>query len=175
MLFLTLAAIGALQSLSTISIIGAKSIYDKWAGQFLSARVEGIATETMAIVDRADADLELVEDAPRPVRVKPYRPRFMAQLVILAKVKFGLLVENEANRLMLRKYLRDVCEQHGLRPSHASAVIDPAVSLCFVPSEAEILAAELRFTRAARTRKGKASRTYRSWFQWLQTVPPVRE
>jgi len=74
----------------------------------------------------------------KPVGVR--RGRYIGVLVRNAKAKFSLPRPNEANRMMVRKYIRDLVEEHGVRPSHAAAIIDVATSMVFIPNVYEIFA-----------------------------------
>jgi len=101
--------------------------------------VERLARSAMAIADSGVADLELIDDPEKRVeRDRPERVHFIGQLVLYARMKWGLLEFNEPNRLMVRKYLLDICERHGVRPGHIATMLDTAVALSFTPLKSDI-------------------------------------
>lgn len=93
-----------------------------------------------------------------------------------AKVKFGTPVDEPANRLVIRKYVSDMMEERGLRPSHIMTYLDLVVELVFVPSESEVQARRLRTSRAWRDRhsfykNALSAAPRRGWFDWLSDAP----
>jgi len=76
----------------------------------------------------------------RPAR----RSLFVGHMIRQVKYKFGMLKRLESNRLMVRKYVLDLCEDRGVRRSHVAGLIDDIVELSFVPSKDDIRRAEMR-------------------------------
>jgi len=74
--------------------------------------------------------------------------RFIASAINEARIEFGLVTECEANRLMVRKFLRDKMKEHGVRPTHIALHLDTAVSLFFVPLDRDVRNRALRNTPA---------------------------
>lgn len=78
--------------------------------------------------------------------------RFVGACVMSAKVVFGTPTDDRANRLVVRKFLRDLMEEHGMRPTHIMKFLDMATELVFIPSASELHAARLRNSRAWKLR-----------------------
>lgn len=57
------------------------------------------------------------------------------------KARFGPLRYSEANRLVVRKYLYDICVQKKMRARHIAEHLDLAVQVVLVPSKSELVAA----------------------------------
>jgi hypothetical protein len=68
------------------------------------------------------------------------RGAYQAKIIALAKAEFGLLKRTEANRLMVRKFLRDQMRDRKMRPTHIAAHLDISVSCFFIPSKADLIA-----------------------------------
>lgn len=89
------------------------------------------------------------------------RVAFTAALVNEARAHWGPLKLIESNRLMVRKFMRDCCLEHGVRPSHMAKHIDPAVAIFFIPSESQVMTKQIRQTSKSMNRS-QEMRT--SWF-----------
>ncbi len=87
----------------------------------------------------------------RAVRKKA---QFRNYLVQQGQAKFGCPQRNEANRLVVRKYLHDVCVDRGLIARHINDHLDIATELVFVPSRNQLLALALSQTELTKTRHG---------------------
>lgn len=100
----------------------------------------------------------VVPQRPPPETVKAVRAedagKFVGACVMSAKVVFGTPTDDRANRLVIRKFLRDLMEEHGMRPTHIMKYLDMTTELVFVPSASELHAARLRNSRAWRLRVG---------------------
>jgi len=79
------------------------------------------------------------------------RGRFQAKLVKLAKSEFGLLKRTEANRLMVRKFLRDHMQDHGMRPTHIAEYLDVSVAIFFIPCRQDLIAHQVGSSMAAQS------------------------
>ncbi len=62
---------------------------------------------------------------------------------------------------MVRKFMRERCIEHGVRPSHIANLIDPACEIFFIPTESQVLAKQIRQTHMSVIR-AREMRT--SWF-----------
>jgi hypothetical protein len=99
--------------------------------------VEFHVVDVMANVDNGDFT-EKEEDVDFSKITS--RGRFQAKLITLAKSEFGLIPRSEANRLMVRKFLRDQMRERGMRPTHIAAHVDVSVSCFFIPSKNDLVA-----------------------------------
>jgi len=124
---------------------------------FLTVAEEVLGDDLARHVDEIDDEVE--ECSSRPVADEPRRitfgkrKTFIAACVLEAKVQFGLPTDCEANRLMIRKFVRDMMVERGMRPTHIAGFLDLVVELVFVPSEDQILARRLRASVAWATRR----------------------
>jgi len=69
------------------------------------------------------------------------------------RVKFGVPNNTEANRLSVRRFAAGIMQKHGVRPTQISKQLPFILELAFVPSDADIHAAEWGRSRAAADRK----------------------
>jgi hypothetical protein len=67
-----------------------------------------------------------------------------------ARCRLGICNDNKANRLMIGKFIRDWMRERGMRPSHIAKYSVIALECYFVPTEAEVFAAEIRSAAQAR-------------------------
>jgi hypothetical protein len=88
----------------------------------------------------ADAAIDVLDDfVDVPVNVVRRKPaRFIASAINMAREEFGLVSKCEANRLMVRKFLRDKMRERKMRPTHIALHLDSAVTLYFTPLERDI-------------------------------------
>lgn len=125
--------------------------------------VEEHVTNVLAHVDNGDFSTEEEEkDGFYTAGMK--RGRFQAKLVAIAKAEFGLLPRTHANRLMVRKFLRDHMRERGMRPTHIAMHLDVSVACFFIPSEQDMLAHQLGASREALTREGVINTLWESYF-----------
>lgn len=108
-------------------------------------------SDVMANVDTEDFSLE-EEKAGGFYTVGMKRGKFQAKLIQIAKAEFGLLRRTEANRLMVRKFLRDHMREHGMRPTHIAQHLDVSTACFFIPSEQDMIAHQLGASREALSR-----------------------
>lgn len=92
------------------------------------------------------------------------RGRFQGKVVSIAKAEFGYLQRTEANRLMVRKFMRDFMRERGMRPTHVAQHLDVSVACFFIPSDQDMLAHQVGATRDALTRNGMINTLWESYF-----------
>lgn len=117
--------------------------------------MESIVASVLASVDNDVA----VEDVPS---LSP--TRFQAYLIQSAKAEFGPLRRLESNRLMVRRFMRDLARERKVRPSHIQAHLDAAVAIYFIPSDGEIVAHQVGASREAHVRAWQLSDVWESFF-----------
>jgi len=96
--------------------------------------------------------------------VRKMRGRFQAWLIGEAKIEFGMLQRSESNRLMVRKYLKDLMINKGMRPSHIHANLDMSVAIFFIPSKIDIAVNSVGATLDAQRRNDKYYGEWTSMF-----------
>jgi len=69
------------------------------------------------------------------------------------RVKFGVPSNTESNRLAIRRFASGIMQKHGVRPTQISKMLPFIVEVAFVPSDADIHAAEWGRSLAAVKRK----------------------
>jgi hypothetical protein len=112
---------------------------------YVPIEVERHVADVMREVTKASESLvEEVIGSGRPARI-----RYTARLILEAKAEFGLLKNIEANRLMVRKWMRDTARAHGLRNIHIATMLDSTVSLFFLPSDHDIVTGYVGYTDTA--------------------------
>lgn len=111
--------------------------------------------EIIAVAESSDDDTvterHLTDEQPK--RATKHRGSFRNFLVQKGQTKFGCPARNEANRLVVRKYLHDVCCDSGLIARHINDHLDIATELVFVPSRAHLISLALAHTELSRTRR----------------------
>jgi len=88
----------------------------------------------------SNAALDVVDNSiitRRSVKRRCKAP-FRAYLVKTGKAKFGLLKRNQANYMCVRKFLYDLCVQHGVLARHINDNLDFATELVFVPMKSDL-------------------------------------
>jgi hypothetical protein len=65
------------------------------------------------------------------------KAKYSKAVLAEAKIRFGTPSMNNANVLAVRRYVVDIMEKHGVRPSHIAEMAPLIVGLCFVKSDAE--------------------------------------
>jgi hypothetical protein len=115
--------------------------------RFIPMSVERHVVNVMANIDDGDFSEEEKDETFYDPKMK--RGRFQARLVCVAKAEFGLLPRSQANKLMVRKFLRDYMRERGMRPTHIVQHLDVSVALVFIPSEQDVIAHQLGASKAA--------------------------
>jgi len=80
--------------------------------------------------------------------------RYARDIVAEIKCRLGTPKPTPANRMVVQRLARNLCETHGLRPTHAAKVIPMVVSAVFVPNDYEIEASEVFNCMESRVRRG---------------------
>jgi hypothetical protein len=124
--------------------------------------VEDLTTNVLANIDGDDlVDEEEENEFYNQGRNKG---RFLAKVVTFAKAQFGKCTRNEANRLMVRKFILDLMVERGMRKAHIAQHLDICVALFFVPSNAQIVAEQIASTREAVSRSILADACWESFY-----------
>jgi hypothetical protein len=92
------------------------------------------------------------------------RGRFQAKVVSIAKAEFGYLNRTQANRLMVRKFMRDFMRERGMRPTHIAQHLDVSVACFFIPSDQDMIAYQLGASREAISRDRVINTLWESYF-----------
>jgi hypothetical protein len=92
------------------------------------------------------------------------RGRFQAKVVSIAKAEFGYLNRTQANRLMVRKFMRDFMRERGMRPTHIAQHLDVSVACFFIPSDQDMIAHQLGASREAISRDRVINTLWESYF-----------
>lgn len=139
--------------------------------------VEQLANE---LVEDSDTAMHLAYTHDSDVLPTPrQRMRFITDLVDECKIAIeGVGVESEANRLVARRYLSKKMVARGMRPQHIKTMLPIAVEMVFVPNEFEVIAHQLRYSKALLDRKDLAGVKYTpryqpSIFNWFGAKRPV--
>lgn len=124
-------------------------VAELWLGRSRLRRVtalaRGRARQLLGDVDAWDVEGDAWDEVPLPSS-PARRYRYSAYCARLAKAEFGLLKRTEANRLMVQKFIRDEMRSHNVRPTHVSFLLPIAVEATFLPTQSDLLAAQLRST-----------------------------
>lgn len=139
-----------------------------WNKKSRAARYVDLANDELRLVDASqnglDLPVELDEVCPdartdqeiesaKPVRrVVRHRGMFRSYLVQQGKAKFGSPRRTTANVLCVRKYLYDLCVEHGLLARHIVENLNFATEAVFVPTKDELLALAVHHTSLAKIR-----------------------
>jgi len=134
--------------------------------QAISVAVERHVVNVMANID--DEGLASDEEEGK-VFFDPTmkKSRFQAKIVAIAKVEFGLLPRTTANRLMVRKFMRDYMREKLMRPTHIIQHLDVSVACFFIPSDQDITAHQFGATREALNREGMMTSLWESAYGHL--------
>jgi len=96
----------------------------------------------LTLADRFQAHGIDVEDVAKELQEsknpRQRAGRFVAACVNAARAEYGLVTECEANRLMIRKFIRDKMRKQGMRESHIAFHCDRAVTIYFIPLDSDI-------------------------------------
>ncbi len=126
----------------------------------LTKEFEAHVTDVMANVD----DCTFTEEEEGDYFNHMNRGRFQAKVIAAAKAEFGLLQRTHANRLMVRKFMRDLMRDRKMRPSHIAQHLDVSVSIFFIPSKADIDAHKVNASLEALIRDGEVSSVWESYY-----------
>jgi len=126
----------------------------------LTKEFEAHITDVMANVD----DCTFTEEEEGDFSTTTNRGRFQAKVIAAAKAEFGLLQRTHANRLMVRKFMRDLMRDRKMRPSHIAKELDVSVSIFFIPSKSDIEAYKVNASLEAMERDGEVSSVWESYY-----------
>lgn len=143
-----------------VVIIGLVMCYEVVTNHNMEMNGEMFVRTVDKTVDEVeDLGVEGVGVEQTPVwRVTPGNEnRFIATVVLAAKVKFGTPKQDKpdiaaSNRLVVRRFCSDLMAERGMRPTHIAQFIDIIVEMVFIPSTKEIVAKQLSATHAWQTR-----------------------
>lgn len=138
-----------------LAIIGYLWFWPRRPDNRIPEWIENDLDDTLASVDEIGDD-----DDETFFSVDMSRPRLRGKIIRLAKNEFGLLSRSKANRLMVRKFIRERMVELGMRPSHISDHLDWCTVCVFVPSKREIAAHQMGATLSANVRDVEA---HTSW------------
>lgn len=117
------------------------------------AAEEQLTYEINAPTDDTTEVVELLNKKAVGRAVK-HKGSFRNYLVQTGKAKFGCPTRNEANRLVVRKFIYDLCADHGLIARHINDHIDIATELVFIPSRDQLIALAMAHTELSKVRLG---------------------
>lgn len=111
------------------------------------------------VIDAAENSEELDEGEIRTAVKAPFaagkrarRTRYLPLLIRAMKSQEGLIKDNAANRMMLRKKIFNHATEWGIKPPHIQEFIDIAIVMVLTPSDKDIEAAQFSNTRAIKSR-----------------------
>lgn len=126
----------------------------------------------MSVADPEDFGAQAVRDnaghiiTPNQRIPRRIRGTFIASLVRAAKAEFGTPTPIEANRMAVRRFVRDLMVERGVRPSHQMLHLDLVVAWVFVPSDQEIVGQ--RAMRSVAAKEQVSHLRYRGGFwRWV--------
>lgn len=104
---------------------------------------------TAAVTDSFDTEdhhslsdvVQMLESEMVPEQYK--RKHAIKICIELARAEFGVSQYSEANRMMVRKFLRDAMREAGMRPHHIAQHCDRATRLFFVRTKSDIETARI--------------------------------
>jgi len=72
-----------------------------------------------------------------------HRGDYVASVVSDIKNRLGCPNPTEANKLAVRRMANNICNQHGVRPSHMRVVVEVIIAGVFVPDDADLRSAKI--------------------------------
>jgi hypothetical protein len=137
-----------------------------------------IAEESINVLD----DYVLCNKGPRALSNQRHLTRYRKTAIttiMVAKARNKFYIKDgsygEADFICIRKYLHREMESVGMRPTHIAELLEIMVELCFIPSEAQFQASELKHSREAQRRVEElASPYYTPWFSSFFRILPQR-
>jgi len=177
MITLSLIAVGYLvaSASSAIVIPGALYFTRRLVRDHVSTISHVRASQLITHIDEAEhtpEEVVVIENDNRQVRVR----KLAAAVGSECRTHYGFRERSEANELVARKYMRDRLKSiKDMRHADINLVIPAALSVCFIPSRAEVDAAEVYATSEVQGRiaRGNAKFWDVSWW-WgrrYNTVP----
>jgi hypothetical protein len=142
-------------ALAFLALYTVKRFYSWWfrGDEFteLLAEAASIQCEHESLYGE-DIDPVLEGEADVKKVARKHKGSFRTYLVQMGKAKFGTPTQTEANRLVVRKYLYDLCRERGLVARHIVDHLDMATALVFVPSREELVSLAITQTALSRDR-----------------------
>jgi hypothetical protein len=137
-----------------------------------------VAEESTNVLD----DFVLCNKGPRALSNQRHLTRYRKTAIttiMVAKARNKFYIKDgsygEADFICIRKYLLREMESVGMRPTHIAELLEIMVELCFIPSEAQFQASELKHSREAQRRVEElASPYYTQWFSSFFRILPQR-
>jgi len=124
--------------------------------------VEPVDAVVPVLTRPRDVDEEL------PVNFVPNR-HYIGWLMGEVKVQFGCPTMSEANRLMVRRWVRDKMRERKMRVTHQRQWLDIVTNSVFLPSDEDIMAREMLMSRSARKLITRYTSPLYTW--WGQCIP----
>lgn len=123
----------------------AKKTFKDMVRAFQAETQFGEEVESVCVLGPVDADLypDTVVPTQRCVRGSK-RVSYAVRVAHVAKAEVGLLSNCRANELIYARLCRKAMIEHRVRPSHIAHLVPLAVAACFIPLDADFLAASLR-------------------------------
>ncbi len=129
-----------------------KKWFDRMVAKTLAVRSAEVLVEHDQDCDEVDVVIDSTEEVQNIIKKRKHRGLFRNYLKVQGKAKFGCPSDTPANRMVVRKYLVDLCVDKGLLARHIVDNVDFAVSMVFVPSHQEVMAAAVSHTQKAKDR-----------------------
>ncbi len=145
---------------AALTVFAGKTVYTFgkywWNRRSQRDRIIESAAQAQKVVEKSSTvcvEDSLANPEPDVKRAVKHAGSFRNFLVKSGQAKFGCPTRNEANRLVVRKYLYDICVDHGLLARHIVDHLDIATELVFVPSNNILVAAAIRHTQLSVARQ----------------------
>jgi len=139
---------------------------------------ENLGQDLVCAIDQPDADEEAIETDHTEGDKTSYRsrPSYLSNVVAECKISIeGITVETKANMLVGQRWLSKKMLSDGLRPTHIARILPIAVQLLFVPDKYQMLAVQMRSSKAILDRLDEYNVSYTarhppSIFNWFGAV-----
>jgi len=145
----TLVCVGA----ATIGVLG----YRYWQDRHLRRVVNDASAQIQEVFSVDEDEVDYLETSlpviPKLV-AKRHNALFRNFLLREAQAKFGVIRDVEANRLVVRKYLYDICVARNVRTRHIVENLDFSVSTFFIPTHDRLVALAVPKTTAYKAAVG---------------------
>ncbi len=116
--------------------------------------------------DEQAVPLQFAGEDKRTRKIK-HREPYLCTVVQEVKNRFGIPLDNTANRLAVRKAALDIMTAHQVRPTHINQWIDTVVELVFIPNDSEVYSQRVANSlRALQRRNGYV----RGSLQWVSRI-----
>jgi len=126
-------------------------------------RVEDFVAEVMADLGSVDPEDENLVSV-QYLKSGKLKTRLVRTCVLLVRAKFALPRRTEANWRMVRQYIAEICVERNVRTTDVAKILDVATALCFIPTDMDIMARQVQFSREAITRDQEMSFVWESFY-----------